>query len=77
MRIVDELESGSYYWIMENAEAIWRPCYISEDSDGELWIQVLGINFHVPLHQVEMKYFTFVKMYQPWIPGLKAPQREP
>jgi hypothetical protein len=71
-----KLESGNFYWTMQNAEQIWRPCYIAEDSDEQLWIDVLGVDFHMPLHMVSLEHFTFIKMHVPWTTKLPITKGE-
>jgi len=61
-----ELEAGNFYWMYQVHELIWRVCYISQDHDDQLWINVLGVDFNMPLHMLGLEYFTFLKISPPF-----------
>ena len=69
--IKTKIESGNHYWMQQIAEKIWRVCYISEDSDENLWINVLGVDFNVPLTQLDLEYFEFRHIQNPSKPVLR------
>jgi hypothetical protein len=59
-----EIISGKFYWIAHWYEKIWRVCYISEDSDGMQWIEIVGQR-PVMLLKMDLRSFTIIEIDAP------------
>lgn len=37
---INEIDAGNYYWVKQRylSATSWKICYVSEDSDHNLWI---------------------------------------
>jgi len=57
------LETGFYYWYKHKAAGQWYMGYVYEDCEEMLWFLVDGN--HIPMEQMDLEHFEFVKIEPP------------
>lgn len=58
-----KLKAGQFFWYKQKAEGIWRPCYIGQDHDKNLYLH--DFNQVYLVKDMILAQFDFVEIFPP------------